>query len=171
MTFEVIASSIHAHQRILSANRSLSCVVPTDKRQKYTHTISHTPSGTLDPPINSKPLQALREHAITTWKGSKLKEPSWYEVTVHHPQNSSCVKKYYTEENPSSNLCASESSVEEKRVLTYRSLSTGDMLMALMLSSRTESKSCSPALEWTTLSFIKILTARNMKETNRCMWM
>lgn len=140
-----------------------------DKRLKYTHAISHTPRETLEPAISSKPLQTLGEHAITTWKSSKLKEASWHEVTVPHPQNSGCVKIFYADENPSSKLYVSEGSAEEKRVLTYRDLSHGDM--ALILSSRTESKSCSPALEWTTLSFTKILTARNMKETNRCMWM
>lgn len=61
--------------------------------------------------------------------------------------------------------------VEVKLILTYWDLSNGDMLTVFKLSSRAESKSCSPALTWTTLSFTKMLTARNMKETNRCMWM
>lgn len=56
-------------------------------------------------------------------------------------------------------------------VLTYWDLSSGAMLTVFRLSNSAESKSWSPALEWTTLSFTKMLTARNMKETNRCMWM
>lgn len=58
-----------------------------------------------------------------------------------------------------------------KLVLTYWDLSSGNMLTGFILSKRAESKSCNPALEWTTLSFTKMLMARNMKETNRCMWM